>query len=219
MLDLIGPENKILLSQTNEIIGGKCYSSIKLPENLPSGKYQIRSYTDWMRNFESDFFFTRTIEVVNERNQAPISSNTDDKIDLQFFPEGGYSVNDLISVVAFKAIGKDGLEKKIQGRIVNSNDKFVATLGTIARGSGFFSFMPKAGEQYTAILNDGTKYNLPSIMDEGYAMTVNNVNPKSIQLKIQATPALRKKPFYVVGHLNNKKYYQGKFEFEEFGNH
>jgi TonB-dependent SusC/RagA subfamily outer membrane receptor len=214
-LDLIGPENKIILSQTNEIIGGKCYGSLKLPENLPSGNYQIRSYTDWMRNFESDFFFTRTIEVVNEGNKPLVSSNMEDKIDLQFFPEGGYSVDGLISVVAFKAIGSDGLERKIQGRIVDSQGKFVATLGTMARGSGFFSYKPGAGGQYTAILKDGTKYNLPEIMDEGYAMTVNNVNPKSIQVKIQATPLLRKKPFYIVGHLNNKKYYQGKFEFED----
>ena len=216
-VDLIGPENKIILSQTNEIIGGKCYGSLTLPKNLPSGKYQIRSYTDWMRNFESDFFFTRTIDVVNEGNNPLISSNMEDKIDLQFFPEGGYSVDGLISVVAFKAIGSDGLERKIQGQIVDSQGKFVATLGTMARGSGFFSYKAKAGGLYTAILKDGTKYSLPEIMDEGFAMTVNNVNPKSIQVKVQATPLLRKKSFYVVGHLNNKKYYQGKFEFEDQG--
>ncbi len=216
-VDLIGPDNKIVDSQTNEIIGGKCYGSLKLPEDLSSGKYQIRSYTDWMRNFGSDFFFTRTIQVVNEGNKPLVSSNMEDKIDLQFFPEGGHSVDGLISVMAFKAIGSDGLERKIQGRMVDSQGNFVATLGTMARGSGFFSFKPKAGGQYTAILKDGTKYDLPGIMDEGYAMTVNNVNPKSIQVKIQATPLLRTEPFYIVGHLNNKKYYQGKFEFEDKG--
>ena len=214
-VDLIGPENKIILSQTNEIIGGKCYGSLKLPENLPSGRYQIRSYTDWMQNFESDFFFTHTIEVINEGNKPLISSHMEDKIDLQFFPEGGYSVDGLVSVVAFKAIGSDGLERKIQGRIVDSQGKFVATLGTMVRGSGFFSYKPRVGEQYTAILKDGAKHILPEIMNEGYAMTVNNVNPKSIQVKIQASPLLRKRPFYIVGHLNNKKYYQGKFEFQD----
>lgn len=216
-VDLIGPDNKIVLSQTNEIIEGKCYGSLKLPEHLPTGSYQIRSYTDWMRNFDQEFFFTYNIDVLNKGNKPLISSLSEDKIDLQFFPEGGHSVDGLISIVAFKAIGSDGLDREIQGRIMDSQGKFVAALGTLVRGSGFFSFKPKAGEQYTAVLKDGTTYNLPQIMQKGYAMTVNNVNPKSIQVKIQATPLLKKKPFYVTGHLNNKKYYQGKFEFEDQG--
>jgi hypothetical protein len=70
------------------------------------------------------------------------------------------------------------------------------------------------GEHYTAILDNGSEYPLPKIMGQGYTMTINNTGQKNIKIKIQATERLREEPFYIVGHINNKKYYQGKFEFE-----
>ncbi len=212
-VDLIGPKNKIVVSQTHELVDGKATGSLELPEDLSAGNYRIRAYTNWMRNFDPDFFFTKTIQVLNAKSAVPAASDADGKIDLQFFPEGGHAVVGLTGKVAFKALGSDGLGRKIQGRLLDSQGEFVATLGTIARGAGFFSFTPQSQEQYTAVLKDGTKYPFPQIMGEGYGMTVNNINPKSIQVKIQATSALKGKPFYILGHINNKKYYQGKFEF------
>ncbi|MCK5443161.1 MAG: Plug domain-containing protein, partial [Maribacter sp.] len=135
-------------------------------------------------------------------------------IDLQFFPEGGHAVAGLLGQVAFKAIGSDGLDRKIRGYIKDSQGKPVVHLGTITRGSGFFYLQPKLGEHYTAILDDGSEYPLPKIMGQGYTMTINNTGQKNIKIKIQATEPLRKEPFYIIGHINNKKYYQGKFEFE-----
>ncbi|MEQ9582318.1 MAG: Plug domain-containing protein, partial [Arenibacter sp.] len=121
----------------------------------------------------------------------------------------------LVGQVAFKAIGNDGLERNIKGQLVDSKGNFIATLATIDRGSGFFTLKPLVGEQYSVILSDGSIYPFPKVMNEGYAITVYNVNPKSIQVKIQATETLRERSFYVIGHINNKKYYQGKFDFED----
>ncbi|PHQ59908.1 MAG: hypothetical protein COC08_08070 [Maribacter sp.] len=54
-----------------------------------------------MRNFDADFFFTKTIKVFNKKNTPPLSIEKEDKIDLQFFTEGGYAVANLIGQVAF----------------------------------------------------------------------------------------------------------------------
>ena len=214
-VDLIGPKNEIVLAQTHEILNGKAIGSIDLPNSLPPGNYQLRSYTNWMRNFDQDFFFTKTIKILNE-NITPITAiPKEDKIDLQFFPEGGYLVANLVGQVAFKAIGNDGLERKIKGQIVDSKGNFIATLATIDRGSGFFTLKPLEGEQYSVLLDDGSRYPFPEVRDEGYALTAYTVSPKSIQVKIQATESLKKQSFYVVGHMNNKKYFQGKFDFED----
>ncbi len=212
-VDLVGPHNEIALSQTQAIVNGKAIGSIELPENLPTGYYQLRSYTNWMRNDDQDFFFSKTIKVLNEDSVPLPASSKDEKIDLQFFPEGGHLVANLMGQVAFKAIGSDGLGRNIQGHLIDSHGKLAATLGTIDRGAGFFSFKPLAGEQYTAVLGSGAEYPFPKIMDEGYAILVNNLNPKSVQVKVQATELLREQPFYLVGHVNNKRYYQGKFDF------
>jgi TonB-dependent receptor-like protein len=214
-VDLIGPNTEILVSQTHQLVDGKAMGSIALPNDLSSGNYQLRAYTNWMRNFDHDFFFTKMVQVVGATDMPIPPQNIADAVDLQFFPEGGYAVAGLLGQVAFKAIGSDGLDRKIRGYIKDSQGKPVVHLGTITRGSGFFYLQPKLGENYTAILDDGSEYPLPKIMGQGYTMTINNTDQENIKIKIQATEPLRKEPFYIVGHINNKKYYQGKFEFED----
>ncbi|MFK5973775.1 MAG: hypothetical protein QM485_10900 [Flavobacteriaceae bacterium] len=154
-IDLIGPTNKIISPQTHEIINGKAIGSIKLSENLASGNYQLRSYTDWMRNFDADFFFTKTIKALNKKNTPPLSIEKEDKIDLQFFTEGGYAVANLIGQVAFRVIGSDGLPRKVQGQILNSKGKFIATLRPIDRGAGF-SPLTHNQERHIPPLKDGS---------------------------------------------------------------
>ena len=51
--------------------------------------------------------------------EIPIQEN----IDLQFFPEGGNLVNGLVSKVAFKAIGMDGLGREVTGEIETDDEK------------------------------------------------------------------------------------------------
>jgi hypothetical protein len=40
-------------------------SSFVLPDNISSGNYLIRAYTNWMKNFSTDQFFYKTIAVIN----------------------------------------------------------------------------------------------------------------------------------------------------------
>ncbi len=212
-VDLIGPNNNILVSQTHGLLDGKAIGSITLPKNLFSGNYQLRAYSNWMRNFDDNFFFTKIVKVVGTTDMPLPAQNTVETIDLQFFPEGGHAVAGLMGQIAFKAIGSDGLDKRIRGYVKDSRGKPLVHLGVITRGSGFFHLQPKLGENYTAILDDGSEYPLPKIMDEGYTMAMKNTGQKNIKVKIQATESLRKTPFYILGHINNKKYYQSKFEF------
>ncbi len=214
-VDLINPKNRILVSQTHAIGQGRSSGSIDIPKNLPSGNYKLRAYTQWMRNFDHDFFFTKKITILNGASKTPISSNSEVEIDLQFFPEGGYSVAGLAGKIAFKAIGNDGLDKDIKGKVVNSKGKSVAPLNTLDRGAGFFQLVPEKGEQYMAVLDNGVQYPLPKAMEIGYSMTVNNTSEKSVRVKVQGSDELRRQAFYVVGHINNRKYYKGKFEFSD----
>ena len=92
-VDLIDPNNAILVSQTHELVNGKAMGSIALPKTLLSGNYQIRAYTAWMRNFDHDFFFTKTFTIVGA-SDMPLSQQIDKDItDLQFFPEGGHWID------------------------------------------------------------------------------------------------------------------------------
>jgi len=212
-VDLIGPDGKIALSQTHELITGMGSGSMELPKSLPSGNYQLRSYTQWMRNFDADYFFTKDLTILNENNKAETALIEEDKIDLQFFPEGGHMVADITSKISFKAIGSDGLPRDVKGKIIDSGGSPVASFSTFDRGAGFFQLMPKKDGQYLAELEDGTRFSLPKVLENGYTLLVNNLSEKSIKIIVQASEPLRDKPFYVVGNMRQRKYYQGKFEF------
>lgn len=102
-VDLIGPNTEILVSQTHELFDGKAIGSIALPKNLFSGNYQLRAYTNWIRNFDHDFFFTKMVKVVGATDMPLPPQNIVDTIDLQFFPERGHALAGLMGQVAFKA--------------------------------------------------------------------------------------------------------------------
>ncbi|MGI9550065.1 MAG: carboxypeptidase-like regulatory domain-containing protein [Aurantibacter sp.] len=212
-VDLIGPDGKIALSQTHGLINGRGSGSLEVPKNLPSGNYQLRAYTQWMRDFDADYFFTKNLDILNRSVSRDSFEEIEESIDLQFFPEGGHAVAELAAKVSFKAIGSDGLPRAVKGRIVDSGGKPVAAFNTFDRGAGFFQLMPKKGQQYVAELDDGTQYPLPKILDVGYTIAVNNLNEKSIKVIVQASEPLRAKPFYIIGHMRQRKYYQAKFEF------
>ncbi len=212
-LDLIAPNNTIILSQTHELLNGLGSGVIELPKNLVSGNYQLRAYTQWMRNFDPDFFFTKQVEILNNGTPQNTKSLTNGTIDLQFFPEGGHAVDGIASKIAFKAIGNNGEPEPVKGRIYDSNGNAVAELNTFDRGAGFFQLIPKKNLEYTAVLNDGSKYPLPKILKNGYAMSVNNMNERSIKVIVQASASLKGQPFYIIGHMRQRKYYQGIFEF------
>jgi len=208
-VDLIDENNKIVASRNHKLIDGAGEGVINIPVELSGGKYQLRAYTNWMRNFDNDFFFTKTIKLLNTNKTETNQPEIGNKIDLQFFPEGGYAVNGLNGKITFKAIGKDGLARNVKGAIKDSNDKTIVPISTIYQGMGFFTLNPKVNEEYTAVLNDGSRYKLPNVQKEGYAMLIDNSDANNIKVKVQASNILRSKPFYIIGTVNNEKYYQG----------
>lgn len=212
-VDLVDDNNNIVISQTCKLEEGQGQGHIKLPNNMPAGDYQLRAYTNWMRNFDNDFFFTKKIKLFNRSNSENPVSNNQENIDLQFFPEGGHAVTGINGKITFKAIGGDGLGRKVNGVINNSKGESIVAISSMYQGMGYFSLKPELGEKYEAILNDGSKFDLPIVKDEGYTMFINNLDSKNIKVKIQASDKLRSKPFYIIGSLNNDKNYQGRFEF------
>jgi TonB-dependent SusC/RagA subfamily outer membrane receptor len=215
-IDLIDDSNNLVVAQTQALVEGRSKGSMRLPKNLKEGNYWLRAYTNWMRNFDNEFFFNKKIQILDGSNTTLNQEKTkESNLDLQFFPEGGHLVANLSNKVAFKAIGNDGLPKDVKGKIVNSKGEHIVNITSLDRGAGFFVLEPQKGETYKAILNDNSSYNLPLVDNVGYVMTVNNSSLKSINLKIQASKELFDNEFYVIGHNQNFKYYQGKFKFND----
>src|SRR5579863_1923448 len=83
--------------------------SLFLPFSLNDGNYQIRAYTNWMKNFDASGYFENEITIINPlKTLTSETKPTKSVYDVQFFPEGGHLVRGLTSKVAFKVTGADG---------------------------------------------------------------------------------------------------------------
>ena len=61
-VDLINEKNLITKKAKLEVIDGYAHGNINLIDSLSTGKYRIRAYTNYMRNYDSAFFFEKTID-------------------------------------------------------------------------------------------------------------------------------------------------------------
>ncbi len=61
--ELIGPAGDIIIQNIININKGAGTGDFALPEQLPAGKYQLRAYTNWMRNFGDNFVFAKAITI------------------------------------------------------------------------------------------------------------------------------------------------------------
>ena len=153
-IDWFDTYGKFLNRTITPIIGASASGSFAVPEKFSGSGLQVLAYTKWMLNFDSAFLFHQTISIVQpaalpNSQQAIVPVTT-----LQFFPEGGDMVENISSIIAFKAINTAGLPVNVSGKINNKNGQAVANFSTEHDGMGKVYLVPAPGEAYTAEWKD-----------------------------------------------------------------
>ncbi|WP_461452038.1 Ig-like domain-containing protein [Mucilaginibacter sp.] len=65
-VDMINNRDSVVQSLRLPVVNGIAYGNIVLPQvSFIEGNYHIRAYTNWMRNFDAGYFFTKNITVGN----------------------------------------------------------------------------------------------------------------------------------------------------------
>jgi len=145
-VDLISPSSKIISGRIIRLEGGLGNGDFKLPDDLRSGRYKLRAYTNYMRNFSDSLFFSKEIIVINSNDEKDKISDevkyVENKIRLCFFPEGGSLVDNVSSIVAFKATNSLGKGCDISGKIYSSNGDLITTFISTHLGMGSFFLRP-----------------------------------------------------------------------------
>lgn len=179
-VDFIDPSG-IIAHQQLKLYSGETSGDFSF--NQVPGSYTVRAYTNYMRNDEPDFFYYRSLMVYGDS----ISVRTDStrKIDLQFFPEGGEAVDHLLTQVAFKAIDQSGKGANVSGQIVDEKNNIAGSLRSLHQGMGIFPYMPEQGKKYKVVLTTGEEFPLPEAAASGVVMSVNNMHPDKILLRLQ----------------------------------
>lgn len=183
-VELVNSDGKIIQDIKLYSPDGFASGHFDIPDSLSSGRYLIRSYTNWMRNFDEAYFFHRQIEIWNTELKEVSAIEGD--LDVQFFPEGGDLVNGVLSKVAFKATGPDGLGKVVKGKILDGQT-VIAEFESNWLGMGVFAMIPQKGKEYSATIEGlNQEFPLPRSKNSGIVMTVTN-SPRSddIIVKLQ----------------------------------
>ncbi len=220
-VELIDPFNKIMISKTIKIEAHGTAGDFQLPSELTSGKYMVRAYTSYMRNFDNAYFFRKDIQINNlggekldaiskkskrvKKERKKIES-TDLKPDVQFFPEGGNMVNNISNRIGFKAIGTNGKGISISGTIIDDNGVEKVKISTYNLGMGMFGLNPEAGKTYQAIIDYEGKsftYTLPKALDKGVAMLIIN-SKDNFRVHLQSSLPDGIKDFILVGRQRGK---------------
>jgi hypothetical protein len=115
---------------------------------------------------------------------VPLPTN---KLDVQFFPEGGALISGFWNNIGFKAIDAQGLGKDVQGAIYDQAGTKVTDFASLKFGMGRLGFLPEKDKQYEARLKAAngveTVYPLPQAQEKGVVMTVDNSKPELVRVK------------------------------------
>lgn len=184
-IDLVSASGrKIVLDARIPSKGGYGDGYMILPDTLSTGRYTLRAYTSWMRNFSEEWYFNQVINVVKpSAPPAPQLGTASVKIDVQFLPESGHWVAGLPSRMAFKAINSAGIGIDVAGYVLNTKKDTVAGFQSQHLGMGAFPITPEAGQTYTAYVkmktgDAYTAFPLPAPQNTGYILQVDNLSNK-----------------------------------------
>jgi TonB-dependent SusC/RagA subfamily outer membrane receptor len=205
LVELLNSYGNVSMAQLLKLEHGFASGDFHIPDTMREGLYQIRAYTNWMRNFGTEYYFRREFNIWNpgqydklyredklaSKKHKRISGRKARKIDLQFFPEGGYLVGGIASNVGFKAVNDLGLGIPVSGTLFNRKNEPVAEFKSFHLGMGAFSFTPATGEKYTAevAVDEGREYrfDFPEVQSSGYHMELTGNDRNGLKLKLGST--------------------------------
>lgn len=202
--EVLDKDQQPVLQAKIALQNGTGNGSLALPATLQSGNYIFRAYTNWMKNYSVDFYFQKTVTVINTiQNETPATGKIIKHFDVQFFPEGGDLVNGLQSKVAFKSTDESGRGADFTGAIVNQNNDTIIKFHPAKFGIGTFTFTPDKNFSYKAVITPSDQNSiiqyLPAIRNNGFVMAVTD-NAKDNRLKITVQSNTSGQSAYLVIH-------------------
>ncbi len=178
-VDLIDPSGKIMSQRILNKTHNRMDGDFDLDISFEPGAYTIRAYTNWMRNFDHDYFYSSTFHVFRGNGLTIFdrSNNQAKDLDLAFFPEGGDLIGGMESNVGVKSIDRWGKGIEVQGTVVDSSNREVASFKTNALGFAFFTIRPQISQQYKVRVStsgDDYAFDLPRVLEKGFGLHLQN---------------------------------------------
>jgi hypothetical protein len=202
-IDLLTPAGKLVQHQWLRVTDGRAAGSFRLSDSLASGTYRLRAYTD-EDDAQHGPAFERSIAVYNLVLPTALkNTKTESKpLDVQFLPEGGRWITGLPARLGIKAIGPDGKDVLVSGRVVNNEGTEIAQFKTSALGMSSVILTPVEGRKYYAELSYNGQQQvipLPVTESEGLLLSADVVSDTNrLSLTITGTSRLALDSAYIL---------------------
>ncbi len=181
-VELLNENGTLLNRSIVPVLLGTASGFFELSDSIPTGSYQVRTYSPTMLNLPpgqtvsgTDFISRKNLFIYGKTNRNTGSETKEKMIRIEFFPEGGNLISGLANAIAFKASNENGLPADVKGKLYNEKNETLLVFSSYHDGMGMFEFTPLSNEKYYALIDgdlSAKKYYLPGQTDKGITLTV-----------------------------------------------
>lgn len=176
-IDLVNQNGESITQARAMVEDGEGFNQMVLPLNVRPGYYNISAYSHWMRNFGTDTFFSKQIEIVEDKVLVPV-----DRSAISAVPEGGH----LVSGVTNRLVIKGGAG--MQAEVIDESGRAMAATRLDSLGHGAVWLVPRVSKNYKVVMGSES-LDVPPVKESGWVLRVeNNFTDPNIRLIVQATP-------------------------------
>lgn len=177
-----------LQKETYMVNRGYVSGQLSLPDSLSSGLYQLRAYTQWMRNGAQNAFFHRPLLVINAYDENPPVPESAQALDtrLEVEAEGGTWAQGLPARLRVSLGGEKN--QSLRGAILRDDSLSVAEF-RLEKGMDVVSLQAKSGSRYRAEVylpsGDTLSTSLPRAQEEGVSL-LTDLQDNRLQIRAYA---------------------------------
>ena len=190
-VDLIDPKDSIIGERLIYAKRGFSAAEFAIADSSMTGRYRLRAYTKWQRNFTQEFFesdlFVSSVTsekilsagVASDSVSSVENSKAKGKIEVtvDFLPEGGELVDGITTQVAFVARSKNGQPLMIRGKLIDQNEVSVTAVKSNEYGLGTTFVRTVEQQPLTLLITEingeeaEQKIPFPKGISKGYVIT------------------------------------------------
>lgn len=178
-----------------------------LPADIETDKLRVRAYTGWMKNFNEDFIFQKSLPLISSEPQTPL---TKEKISLGIYPEGGQLIAGVTNRLAIKT------DEAMAGKtliLLDGDNEESDEIEIDERGYGIFTLKPQIGELYS-LTYQNQRFDLPEPSQQGIALTLNNYSyPDFARLTLRKKPGSTPDKVTVLVHTRGTAHHVAELDF------
>ncbi|MEH6534802.1 MAG: hypothetical protein V7719_00305 [Psychroserpens sp.] len=173
-------DGNVIKQKLVHIKDGVASNVFYLDENLLSGSFMFKAYTNWMFNFEEQNHFQQVFNVLDADKESEIESKTtDNQLDIQVLGEGGHFIYNTLNtagVIVKNKFGK-GLPNAT-AEVIDDNELVINTFKLNPFGIAKIILTPEPKRRYFLKVyhNDSfEKIEIRDIKNMGFNMSVTDL--------------------------------------------